>query len=119
MRAWIQIVENNAEIVDADYVIHYIAELNDRDDPYEGDVPERIASFHSFIREPFPVKDLQLEGYQYDPSLAREYANYEISTMPPIVVEPDGEIIDGYHRAQAAVINGVVAIDAWVGFNPL
>lgn len=101
--------------VSADNVIEYVADLNDRDDPYEGEVPERIAQYAEYELRPFPTDELDLESWGYSPSLAAEYATMDPSTMPPIVVEPDGDIIDGFHRAHAALINGHRTIMAYVG----
>ena len=107
----------DAQTVSSDYVLHYVADQNDRDDPYEGDVPERINQFAGFKRMAFPIKKLKLHGYQFSPDLAKEYSTMSANTSPPIVVEPNGEIIDGYHRAQAAVMRKDQTIDAFVGIN--
>ena len=107
----------NTQTVSSDYVVHYVADQNDRDDPYEGDVPERINQFSGFKRMAFPIKKLKLRGYRFSPDLAKEYSTMSATTSPPIVVEPNGEIIDGYHRAQAAVMRKDQTIDAFVGIN--
>ena len=107
----------NTQTVSSDYVVHYVADQNDRDDPYEGDVPERINQFSGFKRMAFPIKKLKLHGYRFSPDLAKEYSTMSATTSPPIVVEPNGEIIDGYHRAQAAVMRKDQTIDAFVGIN--
>jgi hypothetical protein len=113
MRNWLNLFESSH--VSSDFVVHYVADMNDREDPYEGEVPERIAEYDEYELCAFPIADLCLDGYQYDSSLAGEYAAMNVQTMPPIVVEPNGQIIDGFHRAQAAVQRGDDSIAAYAG----
>lgn len=39
----------------------------------------------------------------------------DFSKAPPIVVSSDGNIVDGYHRANVAKALGVPTLKAWVG----
>ena len=48
------------------------------------------------------------------PDVIAEYAELDPKTRPPIVVARDGSVLDGGHRAQAAMARGERMITAYV-----
>jgi hypothetical protein len=104
------------EVVDADDVVSMIAEQNDRDDPWEGPVPAHVLRYSRYRCAVVPVAGCDLEGYGYDRELAEEYSRTPAHLFPPIVLDPaDGTVVDGYHRAHAALLRGETGILALVG----
>ena len=107
---------NYPQVASSDWVICYVADLNDRDDPYEGPVPEHIAEFDEYKLVALPVSETNALEQNHDPSLASEYASLAAETAPPIVFDAvQGEIIDGFHRVHAALLRGDTTIMAYVG----
>lgn len=76
---------------------------------------EWINSFDYFKLEMVNLSDLKF-GASF-PGFALDYAK-KITELPPIVVDSISRyIIDGNHRAQAAVIRGDKTIQAYVGYK--
>lgn len=102
--------------VSSDWIVNYVADLNDRDDPYEGDVPEHILEFDRYKLEHLPINKTDVLQHEYDADLASDYASMPVESMPPIVFDPiTEEIIDGFHRVRAAMSRGELTILAYVG----
>jgi hypothetical protein len=113
-----EIISESAAVVSADFVVNYVADLNDREDAYEGEVPHNIQRFRSYQLQQLPIDQIDLDGYGYDPDLAKDYAAMD-TQPPPIVYDPiDRMIIDGYHRVHAALLRGAKTIPAYVGQQP-
>lgn len=105
-------------IFSVDHVIYYVAEQNDREDPYEGELTERMMELDNFVLKEVNVCDLDVEGYGFSQSLADDYALLPSISSPPIVIDSDGtSILDGYHRVHAAIIRIDKTIMAYVGIE--
>lgn len=52
-------------------------------------------------------------GESRNPDVVAEYAELDPTTRPPIVVARDGSVLDGGHRAQAAMSRGERTILAY------
>lgn len=105
-------------VFSVDHVICYVAEQNDREDPYEGELPERMLELDSFVLKEVNICDLDIEGYGFSQSLADEYALMPSISSPPIVIDSDcTSILDGYHRVHAALIRGDKRVMAYVGIE--
>jgi hypothetical protein len=112
----IRMDENYPIKVTADWVIRYVAEMNDREDPYEGEVPEHISEFTSYVLREVPIDEINVGDFSYDPKLAAEYANGSRDTAPPIVYDVMNHlVIDGFHRVHAARLRGDQYISAYIG----
>jgi len=73
-----------------------------------------VLSFDSFELQHIPLSSICTTLCDLDSSKVCEYAQMKEDSAPPIVVG-DGYIIDGYHRANAALQRNKQGIDAWVG----
>lgn len=102
--------------VSDDWVIRYVAELNDRDDPYEGPVPAHISQFPVYHLVAVGLDETDVFQYGHDTWLAQEYSLLPATSAPPIIFDKlNGEVIDGFHRVHAALLRGDVTVMAYVG----
>ncbi len=102
--------------VEGDWLVHWIAEIEDRDDPFEGPLPHHILRFGQYELKVVPVDDILSMNHSYSSSLAEEYAVLDASMRPPCIFDPiDSNILDGNHRAQSARIRGELTVKAYVG----
>lgn len=112
-----RLVENQefpSEVSD-DFLIQQIANEKDRDDPYEGDVPEAIARYPRWTLTHLPIATVSHAEQDYDPDVAADYARMDRHTAPPIIYDNvRGELWDGYHRLHAAILRGDTDILAYV-----
>lgn len=116
MREWINLFENKKH--DSDYIIDYVADLNDREDPYEGDLPKMIAEYDDYYLELFPIDGLQLKDFRFDQDLAKDYAALN-TPAPPIVIGEDGFIFDGCEYPVSAGERNILSVlDARFAFHP-
>ena len=112
------VIESHQCMVSADDICEYVADMNDRDDPYEGPVPNAILRFRKYMLVQLPLSKIDLHGFDYDPDLAQQYAEL-VTEAPPVVYDSISKtLIDGFHRAQAALITGAATIAAYVGIDP-
>lgn len=102
--------------VSSDWIIHYLAEMNDRDDPYEGELPEYIQRYSRYRLTSLPLADVEHDE-SHDPDLAAYYSSQPAQTAPPIIYDGKNQrIIDGFHRVKAAILRGDSHILAYVGY---
>ncbi len=102
--------------VEAEWLVHWIAEIEDRDDPFEGSLPHHILRFGQYELKDVNVNDLLSADYPYSPALAKEYSELDPNMRPPCIFDPlDLDILDGNHRAQSARIRGEATVKAYVG----
>jgi len=102
--------------VSSDWVIDFVADMSDREDPCEGPVPEHILEFGMYRLERLLLSQTDVRQHGYDHDLAADYAAMPTVTAPPIVFDPvDRQIIDGFHRVNAAIIRGEDWVLAYVG----
>jgi len=105
-------------IVDADAVVMMIADQNDREDPWEGPVPNHVLRFKRYRCALLPVADIELDGHGHDPDLAAAYSRTASCEFPPVVHDPvDRELIDGYHRVHACLLRGERTVLALIGIE--
>lgn len=73
------------------------------------------------LAKDLPVMDVPLEHlnmyYRYDNMTLREFAGHMVAVQDadlefPIIMDEDGEIMDGRHRLMKAIINGKKSIKA-------
>ena len=111
-----EIINSYPVNVSSDWVVNYVADLNDRDDPYDGEVPDHILEFDRYKLIHLLISKTDVLHHEYDIDLASNYASMPVESSPPIVFDPiAGEIIDGFHRVRAAIIRGEPTILAYVG----
>jgi hypothetical protein len=102
--------------IPADDVVLMIADLADRDDPFEGPVPHHVLRFARYAEQAVRIGEIDLDGHGYDPALAAEYAAVPAARFPRVVYDPVARtLIDGYHRAHAARLRGDDEVPALVG----
>lgn len=100
-----------SEIYDMVYELH---------GPYdfeEGDITKRIERFDRYILQTLELSEINYQQWTVSDSLIDEYsAKLADGEAPPIVYDAiSRSIIDGTHRAQAAVRAGRTTILAYVG----
>ena len=71
---------------------------------------------HFELRD-IPISNLNLELSGLNKDNVKKYSEMDISKSPPIVVGSTNHILDGYHRAHAALNQGLTTIRAYVGVN--
>ena len=102
--------------VSADWIVNWIADINDRDDPYEGPLPHHVLRYGHYELRDVPIQDLLSTELPFDPALAVEYSTLNPDTRPPAVFDPVyREILDGNHRAQSARLRGETTVQCYVG----
>lgn len=85
------------------------------EDFIEGDIHQNIIAFGVYHLRRIPLSDLKMGMFAIDDDLVDDYTARQTSA-PPIVVDPrHGLIIDGNHRAEAALKRGERDILAYVG----
>lgn len=80
------------------------------------DYIDLVLSFDSFQLQHIQLSDVCTRLPGLDPHKVLSYVELSSELVPPIVVG-DGYIIDGYHRANAALQSNKSGIDAWVGVH--
>jgi hypothetical protein len=104
--------------VNSDYIINYIANFSDREDPYAGELPDYIRQFDTWVLKDIPLSNLTVPDNQYSVPLAKEYSEMNSISSPPIVYDLSNNVIlDGYHRVVAAKMRGDTNIKAYVQEN--
>jgi hypothetical protein len=102
--------------VGAEWLVQWIAEIEGRDDPFEGPLPHHILRFGQYELRDVSLNELLSGEYPYSPALAKEYSELDPSMRPPCIFDPiDLDILDGNHRAQSARIRGETTVKAYVG----
>ena len=68
----------------------------------EGDITDRIYKHDTYQLKKVPLKKVKVGQWHTDPEMVGQYKkNLEKTESPPIVIKPNGTIIDGSHRAEA------------------
>ena len=109
---WPQTIDGNtlSRKIEAD-ALHHTPEDFDY-----GDLVHNITSFGRYELKRVPVESLKLGIYTIHDDIVDEYAALDPKTQPPIVLNPiHNLVIDGNHRANAAVKRGDTEILAYVG----
>ena len=102
--------------INAHEVVAFVAETNDREDPYEGPVPNRILRYGRYRLMDLPVSAPDMSEWAYDVDLVHEYAKTPGERFPPVVFDPiAGTLIDGCHRTRAAIARGDATLPALCG----
>jgi hypothetical protein len=68
-----------------------------------------------FILKNIPLTSIRTDLSGLDKSKVEQYKQMNFSKAPPIVVGSDGNILDGYHRANVAKALNIPSIKAYVG----
>ncbi len=68
-----------------------------------------------FVLKNIPLNSLWIDLPMLDKANVEKYKQMDFSKAPPIVIGSDGNIIDGYHRANVAKALGIKSIKAYVG----
>ena len=68
-----------------------------------------------FVLKDIPLNSLWIDLPMLDKANVEKYKKMDFSKAPPIVIGSDGNIIDGYHRANVAKALGIKSIKAYVG----
>jgi GNAT superfamily N-acetyltransferase len=78
------------------------------------DYLDHINTFSKFVLQNIPVNTIKTELSGLDRAKVEQYKKMDFSKAPPIVMG-DGNILDGYHRANVAKALGIPTIRAYVG----
>jgi len=70
-----------------------------------------------FVLKNIPLNSIRTELSGLDRTKVEQYKKMDFSKAPPIVVGSDGNILDGYHRANVAKALGISTIKAYVGIK--
>lgn len=98
------------------YVIELAGSLNGRDGEFEGPLPHAIGRYRRYELRDVTLAELLAEDHAHSPGLAAGYAAMDPSTRPPGIYDPGRrELLDGNHRARAALLNGEAAMACYVG----
>jgi hypothetical protein len=68
-----------------------------------------------FVLKNMPLTSIKTELSGLDRAKVEQYKQMDFSKAPPIVVGSDGNILDGYHRANVAKALNIPSIKAYVG----
>jgi GNAT superfamily N-acetyltransferase len=68
-----------------------------------------------FVLKDIPLNSLWIDLPMLDKSNVEKYKQMDFSKAPSIVISSNGNIIDGYHRANVAKALNIPTLKAWVG----
>ncbi len=112
------------EVVDCCKLKRMVSAIHYRkQDIWEGDVVDRIEEFSYYRLQEIPISSIiDYNHYTTDDEMVSEYATLNYHTMPPIIIHPGKEamtyhLVDGGHRAQACLKQGIIMIKAFVGWS--
>jgi len=95
-------------------MIEYLRQHHDRN--LHPDYLGHLTNTNSkFVLKNIPLTAIRTELAGLDRAKVEQYKKMDFSKAPPIVVGSDGNILDGYHRANVAKALGIPTIKAYVG----
>jgi len=107
-------VTESQQVSTAD-MINYIRKHHDNN--LHSDYTNYITNnFTGFELRNIPVNTIKTDLPKLDSAKVEQYKKMDFSKAPPIVVG-DGNILDGYHRANVAKALGIPVIQAYVGIK--
>jgi hypothetical protein len=112
---YIEILESNGAL-SARQIIEYIKKYH-KEQNLHSDYIEYLDSFSRFILKRVPVNSLKINLPGLDKVKVEQYKTMDFSKSPPIVIDQNGNIIDGYHRANVAKSLSIPTILAYVGYE--
>lgn len=125
MRKFIDLVESAQQwperIAGWDLAQHAEGWHHTPEDFEDGDIAHNIEAFGEYDLRRVPLSELNLDLFSSDDYLIRQYAQQPAESAPPIIVDLGegrwgrGWVIDGNHRAKAALARGEHDILAYVG----
>ena len=98
-----------------DFIKKYILQHHDVSELHP-DYIKFLDSFTHFELKQISLVSLQVEIPKLEKAKVKQYSALK-TAAPPVVVDSNGMIIDGYHRVNAAVDRGERTIQAYVGFQ--
>lgn len=96
-----------------DYLRSIMGTVIDRDD-YDH-WRNRVLDHDHFDFKTIPTNSIYNELPGLEKDKIEKYKKMDFSKAPPVVVDSDGYLIDGYHRVNTARALGVPTVKAWVG----
>lgn len=100
--------------IDNKGLIEHLAVTSDIDEAAAASlVGDKVA-----YRKMFKVGNVTAEDVEVDLKKAEHYADLPTEIRPPIVVDDEGVLVDGYHRYYAALCKGEREIDAYIMVAP-
>jgi hypothetical protein len=97
-------------------MIAYLRQHHDKN--LHQDYLNHITSTNSkFVLKNIPINSIRTELSGLDRAKVEQYKKMDFTKAPPIVVGSDGNILDGYHRANVAKALSIPTIKAYVGVN--
>ena len=96
-------------------IISYIGKCHGEN--LHSDYIEYLESFSQFVLKTISVNSLRISLPGLDKSKVEQYSAMDFSKSPPIVIDENGRIIDGYHRANVAKALNIGTIPAYVGYK--
>lgn len=86
------------------------------EDLSEGDLGHRLEKFTHYVRGKLKLSDIDLDEWLLDDDEIDRLADLPTETRPPVVYDAvSSSMIDGIHRANAALRKGETEIDAFIG----
>ena len=106
--------ENFSNNMSTEDMISYLRQHHDKN--LHPDYVNHLTSTNSeFVLKNIPLTSIRTELSGLDSAKVEQYKKMDFSKAPPIVVGSDGNILDGYHRANVAKALNIPTIKAYVG----
>jgi hypothetical protein len=97
-------------------MIAYLRQHHDKN--LHSDYVNHVTNTNSkFVLKNIPLTSIRTELSGLDKEKVEQYKKMDFSKAPPIVVGSDGNILDGYHRANVAKALGIPTVKAYVGIK--
>jgi hypothetical protein len=97
-------------------MIEYLKQHHDKN--LHSDYLNHLTNTNSkFVLKNIPLTSIRTELSGLDRAKVEQYKKMDFSKAPPIVIGSDGNILDGYHRANVAKALGIPTIKAYVGIK--
>ena len=112
---YMEIFESSS-IFSTQKIIEYIKKCH-KEENLHSDYLDYLQSFSQFILKRVAVARLRTNLPGLDKAKVEQYKAMDFSKAPPIVIDENGKIIDGYHRANVAKSLNIPTILAYVGYK--
>lgn len=108
------VAENLSNDMSTEDMIEYLRQHHDKN--LHTDYVNHLTNTNSkFVLKNIPLTSIRTELSGLDRAKVEQYKKMDFTKAPPIVIGSDGNILDGYHRANVAKALGIPTIKAYVG----
>lgn len=110
------VAEGYSNDMSTEDMIAYLRQHHDKN--LHSDYLKHLTNTNSkFVLKNIPLNSIKTELAGLDRAKVEQYKKMDFSKAPPIVVGSDGNILDGYHRANVAKALNIPTIKAYVGIK--